>query len=42
MIPATDEVHAVLAIHGYPGHVPVRIAFGQLFPSLYDCIIDSA
>jgi hypothetical protein len=40
MIPTTDEIHAVLAIYGHPCHVPMCVAFGQLFPSLNDSIVD--
>ncbi len=42
MIPATDEVHAVLAIHCHPCHVSMRVALGQLFPSLNDRIFGCA
>jgi hypothetical protein len=39
MITTTDEIHAVLTIYCHPGHVPMRVTFGQLFPSLNDRIV---
>src|SRR5215467_11134060 len=42
MIPTSDEVHTVLAIYCHPCYVPMRVALGQLFPSLNDSIVDDA
>jgi hypothetical protein len=40
MVPAADEVHAVLTVDGDARHVPVSVTLGQLLPSLDDGILD--
>jgi hypothetical protein len=42
MVPAADEVHAVLTIDGNTCHIAVNITLGQLLPSLDDRILDLA